>query len=236
MGRRFKQRVNATTLTPAQASRGIAAAIRTARGLLSDGALLLEKKRWQRAAALSILAIEEMGKVEILRSILLARSEEELMSEWRAYHNHKKKNPGWILLDLVRGGAKKFEHFKPIVDPRSDHSEFLERIKQECLYSNISPTGDWSSPEQKVGVDVAKATFEAAMVLVPRGALAMTSEEELELWVKHLRPVWRGSMEQMKKALVACYTEAEARGLLPADTTAAGMLDFLFGDSVSQDH
>src|SRR5712691_4024848 len=98
-------------LTPGQASTGIAAAISTARGLLADAELLLENERWQRATALSILAIEEMGKVEILRSILLARGKEEMVAEWRAYRSHVRKNVAWIFVDLFGKGARKLDDF-----------------------------------------------------------------------------------------------------------------------------
>ena len=43
---------------------------------------------------------------------------------------------------------------------------------------------------------------------------SMTGEEELKLWVKHLKPVWKGVMVEMKQALVNCYQEAEQSGLI----------------------
>ncbi len=55
----------------------------------------------------------------------------------------------------------------------------------------------------------------------------LTSEAELQLWVKHLNPVWKSPIDEMKRALAACYAEAEARGILQGSGTAAGMLDFL---------
>jgi AbiV family abortive infection protein len=220
-------------LTPAQAAAGIDSAMRTARGLLRDAELLLEKERWQRGTALSILAVEEMGKVEILRSILLARDADELEDEWRAYRSHTKKNVSWIFLDLVRKGARKLEQFKPIFDTRSDHPKFLDAVKQTCFYSDVSGECEWFSPEQKIKPELARAMFTVAKLLVPKGPSPITSEEELKLWVKHLRPVWKGPMPEMKKALAACYAEAEAKRVLHGKSTAAEMLNFLYGDSSS---
>jgi AbiV family abortive infection protein len=231
MSNRFALRQYVGRLTPRQASAGIAAAISTARGLLKDADLLLENERWQRAAALSILAIEEVGKIVILRSILLARSEEELAAEWRSYRSHTKKNVHWIFLDLFRMGGRKLEDFMPIFDPRSNHGQYADTAKQDCFYSNISLTCEWFLPEQRIGPTLAKELFAAATMLLPNAAAPMTSEAELELWVKHLRPVWKHSMPAMKKAIAACYAEAQAKGVLPAKTNATEMLDFLNGSS-----
>jgi AbiV family abortive infection protein len=214
-------------LAPAQASAGIAAAISTARGLLRDADLLLENERWQRAAALSILAIEEVGKIVILRCILLARSEKELATEWRSYRSHAKKNAHWILLDLVRMGGRKLEDFMPIFDPQRNHAQYLDAAKQNCFYSSVSPTCEWLSPEQNISSEFAKEIFAAAKVLVPGAAAPMTNEAELELWLKHLRPVWKHPMPEMKKAIADCYAEAQAKGVLPANTSVAEMLNFL---------
>lgn len=218
-------------LSPAQAASGIAAATQTARRLLIDAELLLENKRWERATALAILAIEEMGKVSILRSILLARNAEELKSEWRSYRSHAKKNVRWISLDLFLKGARKLEDYKAIFDSRSPHGRVLDALKQDCFYSDASENGKWSSPDQKISPQLAKNLFAVAKMEVQDGPSPMTSEAELELWVKHLLPVLKGPMPEMKKALAACYTEAEEKGVLRGNNTAAGMLSFLFGHS-----
>ncbi len=233
MSERLSSKRYTDALTPAQAAAGIDAAMRTARGLLRDAGLLLENERWQRATALAILAIEEMGKVEILRSILVARNADEVETEWRAYRSHTKKNVSWIFLDLVRKGARKLEDFKPIFDTRNDHGKFLDAVKQECFYSGVSDEGGWFSPEQRIKPELAKTVFTVARTLVQEGPSPMTSEGELKLWVKHLRPVWKGPMSEMKKALAACYAEAEAKGVLQGKSTAAEMLSFLYEASTS---
>jgi AbiV family abortive infection protein len=200
-----------------------------------DAELLLRNERWERAAALAILAIEEAGKVAILRSILLARSETELQGEWRAYRSHTKKNVSWIFLKLVEMGARKLEDFRPIFDTGSDHGKIIDALKQECFYSHVADEGEWFSPDQRIDSEMAKSMFTVARLLVKEGPSPMTTEAELELWVKHLGPVWKGPMTDMKKALAACYAEAEAKGVLQGtrDTTMAGMLSFLSEDFIS---
>lgn len=230
MGKSSSPQQSPRQLTIAQAATGIAAARRTAIGLLSDAKLLLENERWPRATALAILAIEESGKVEILRSILLARDETELNAEWRAYRSHAKKNVSWIFLKLVEMGARKLDDFRPIFDTTSDHGKIIDTVKQDCFYSNAND-GGWFSPDQKISPAIAKSIFAVASTLVSEGPAPMTSEAELGLWVKHLRPVWKGPMVEMKNALVACYAEAEAMGILQGNNTTAAMLDFLHHDS-----
>ena len=74
-------------LNPTQAAEGIQAALKNARALLADAQLLLENERWQRATALSILAIEEAGKIPLVRGILLARDDKESREAWRSYRS-----------------------------------------------------------------------------------------------------------------------------------------------------
>jgi len=79
-------------ITPRQAAAGIEAALTNAQSLCADAQLLLKRERWSRAAALSILAIEEAGKVSIIREIPLARNSDDLKLAWRSYRTHSKKS------------------------------------------------------------------------------------------------------------------------------------------------
>src|SRR5690348_7782006 len=100
------------SLSPAQAAKGIEAAMKNATALASDALLLLRNGRWPRATAMAVLAIEEAGKPSILRAILLARNEKELREEWKNYRSHSMKNIMWILPDLVRKGARHLEELR----------------------------------------------------------------------------------------------------------------------------
>jgi hypothetical protein len=60
----------------------------------------------------------------------------------------------------------------------------------------------------------------------------MSSEAEFEIWLRHLKPVWKGPAYEMKQALAECYTEAEASGVLRGKHTASEMVRFLFGATV----
>ena len=67
------------------------AARRNAQRLLADAKTLLGCERWPAACQLAILAIEEAGKVSVLRGISIAGDEEALKRLWRDYRSHTPK-------------------------------------------------------------------------------------------------------------------------------------------------
>ncbi|MGC3974145.1 MAG: AbiV family abortive infection protein [Nitrospira sp.] len=215
-------------LTPATAAAGIEAAMRNARSLLLDANLLFENHRWARAGALAILSIEESGKPAILRGILLARSEKDVRYEWKRYRNHCSKNLMWIFRDLVNRGAKSLEDLRPIFDKQSDHGAALEATKQTCWYSYAYGNCHWSLPEEVIDKKLAGTLVEIAEVLAAgEEGRAMTSEAELELWIKHMGPVWRGDMAEMKSALLACYAEADSLKILRGNVSPSEVARFV---------
>lgn len=199
-----------------------------AHSLLSDASLLLENGRWARAASLAILSIEESGKPAILRGILLARNEKELRDEWREYRNHCRKNLMWIIGDLAKRGAKHLEDLRPIFDEEGDHGERLDAIKQLGFYSDAYGRCHWSLPEEAIDEKFARSLVLIATILAPaEGPGALTSEGELELWVKHMGPVWKGEMAAMKAALLACYAEAKDLNILRGNASPSDMAKFV---------
>jgi AbiV family abortive infection protein len=217
-------------LSPNQAAQGIAAAIANARLLVEDAEALLERRRWPRAAALAILAIEEAGKPPIIRSILLARDEKERREEWKAYRSHTKKNLASILPELVSQGARSLDDLAPIFDSERDHGQVLDTLKQIAFYSEAAGNCNWSRPDTVINESLARSIVSVARLLSGADDTAMSSEAELELWVKHLKPVWKSAPAfEVKQALAACYAEAEAAGVLQGRSTASKMTRFLFG-------
>jgi AbiV family abortive infection protein len=215
-------------LTPAQAAIGIQAAVRNARSLLEDAELLLKNRRWQRATALGILAIAEMGKIHILRAILLAREDKELREEWRSYRAHERKNVLWIVPELVAKGARKLDDLRPAMESTRDHGPLLESIKQIALYSGTYGKCHWCVPEDVITQDFADALVCVAR-LVCQTPGAFITEPELEIWVRRLSPVWKGELGKMKRALADCYAEAQSRGVLQGTYDEGKVLDFLYG-------
>lgn len=213
-------------LDPASASRGIELANLNANSLLNDAQLLFENDRFERSLALSILSIEESGKASIIRSILLTDDHKELKTEWQNYRRHTQKNVAWILPELVKAGTRQLDELRPIVDMDSDHPRILDDLKQLAFYTDIFSARKWIIPSKVVDKALANTFLNIAKVLCKKEGGVMTSEQELELWIKHVKPVWKKDMLSMKQALINCYNEAESLGLMSEGETKK-MIDFL---------
>lgn len=204
-------------LTPEQIAAGMNAAQRNAKRLLDDALLLLESRRFPSAASLATLSIEESGKVSILRGLALAKNDKEVSQYWRDYRSHTRKNVAWIFLDLVAQGARSLDAFKPIFDPASDHPFVLDELKQIGFYSDCLGNVHWSVPEEVIDESLAEALVRTAQIL---GRGQETTREEIEVWIKHMGPVWNTSPAWMKRALVNWHREARERGLITGDQDA----------------
>ena len=215
------------SLTPTQAAEGIQAAIKNAKSLVSDAELLLENQRWSRAVAIAILAIEESGKPSWLRSLLLARDEKELREEWKNYRSHIKKNLIWLSTLLAADGATQLDEFSSIFADDSDHGQTMDALKQIAIYSDAYENCHWSLPGEVVDEGLAKSIVKIAHLIAASDAGAMTTAPELELWVKHMKPVWKDETAEMKRALLACYAEAHSLGVLQGNVTPNDMVKFV---------
>ncbi|SDS27330.1 abortive infection protein, AbiV family [Gillisia sp. Hel1_33_143] len=207
-------------LTPKLASEGIRLAKENAFNLLQDSKLLFENERYQRSVTLSILAIEEQGKTNILRGILLEDDLKVLNKEWQNYRKHTSKNTMWIFQDLFDSGARKMEDYRTLFGSNMTHTKDLENIKQLSLYTDIYSKGVWSFPEKVIDKDLATEILESAKSLIRNDKLGIDSEKGLELWIKHMRPVWKkANLEEMKLAILNCYEEAEEKGIIEKGRT-----------------
>ena len=210
---KMKKKLNAYKgkLTPAQIAKGINAAKRNAKRLLDDAKLLLEAKRYPSAASLSILSIEESGKVTVLRSIALARNDKEIKDCWKDYRSHTKKNVAWLLPQLVAQGARRLDDFQPLFDENSDHPYVLDQLKQIGFYTDCLGNSHWSIPEEVIDEQLARMLVKIASIFAKD---TETTPKEIELWIKHIGPVWMSNAAWMKKALANWYTEMQQHGLV----------------------
>jgi AbiV family abortive infection protein len=200
-------------LSPRSAAEGIEAAYRNAKSLLEDAELLFQNGRYERCLSLSVLAIEESGKTTIIRSLLLKDDPKDLKKEWQNYRRHTAKNLAWILPELVANGARKLEDLRKIFDPKSDHGYTLDNLKQLSFYTDKFSLETWVCPKEIIDKEIAHRILLTARTMVSIDRV-MTSEKELELWVKHLKPVQMRGIKNMKEALLNCYKEAVTNGLL----------------------
>ncbi|MFC2096373.1 AbiV family abortive infection protein [Bacteroidota bacterium] len=220
-GRQYKSK-----LTPKQAEKGISLAIENANRLLDDAELLFKHDRYERALSLAVLAIEESGKPNIIRSILLLDDTKALINEWKNYRKHTAKNAEWILPDLVAKGANKLEDFRSLYDSNSEHGQILDDLKQLSFYTDTFSKCKWSIPKNVVTKELSEMILKVARILVPASDSAMTTAPELELWVKHLKPISNENMLELKQALINCYNEAEQKGILKGDKTTQELINF----------
>ena len=188
--------------------------------------MLLDLERHPTAAALAILAIEELGKVSILRNLSTA-SDEELGSIWREYRTHTKKNAAWILPQLASQGAKTLGDFRPLFDPSAEHPIVIDQIKQLGFYTDCLANAHWSIP-----IEVIDAKLASTLVRTAEGLSLgrRVTEREIELWIEHLGPVWNQDMSWMKKAVRNWYEALSREGLLD-DVSLAEVSAFLGFDN-----
>ena len=200
-------------LSAHQVAAGINAAIQNARRLSEDASLLFEAGRFPSAASLAILSIEESGKVSILRSLALAKTSEEISDAWRDYRSHTKKNASWLLPQLAEQGARKLDDFKPLFEESLDHPYVLDQLKQIAFYTDCLGGAHWSMPQEVIDGALAKMLIQVARVLAKDKQVSKT---EVDLWIKHIGPVWKRDPSWMKQALCNWYREMQDAGLAPA--------------------
>lgn len=201
-------------LTIDQITEGINAANSNAQRLLDDARQLLAAERHPSAASLAILAIEESGKASILRELAVARDESERREAWRGYRSHTRKNVSWLLPSLVRAGAHSLEDLWPLFDPDSDHPFLLDQLKQLGFYTDCLGEAHWSSPADAIDGPLARMLVQIAEVCVRSSPVPVG---EVQLWVQHIGPVWKGPLAEMKKALAVWHAERVRLGFADGD-------------------
>jgi AbiV family abortive infection protein len=203
-------------LSAERATLGMNAALRNARRLAVDARRLLDAGSPPAAASLAALSIEESGKVSILRGLVLARNDSELRESWREYRSHTKKNVAWILPDIAAKGVNNLEGFRPIFDSNSNHPQLLDSIKQLGFYTDCLGDGNWSEPAEVIENGLAQSLVATAELLSLKKPITV---REVQLWIEHLGPVWKGPIDWMKKAVEHWHAAMVAEGLLEHTST-----------------
>jgi AbiV family abortive infection protein len=186
--------------------------------LVKDAKLLLENERHASALALAILAIEETGKEPVLRGLAVAPNDSELKKRWREYRTHTAKNAHWPVLDLFFKGARRLEEFLPMYQPKAKHPEMLDIVKQLSLYTDSFKKGHWSVPEKIIQKDLAEGLVKVAEIFSQTREI---TAEEIDLWIRYLKPAWYLSDAEREKGLIDWDKEMRKRGLIAADAISA---------------
>jgi AbiV family abortive infection protein len=198
-------------LSPAEVADGMNAAHSNAQRLVADAELLLRENRPASSLALSILSIEESGKVSILRGLAVAQSENEVLPIWKEYRSHVAKNRLWPLIDLYLCGARKLDDFNELFKKDADHPFLLDMLKQIALYSDCLGNRHWSIPAEVVDGPLASHLLQVAKALAGKEVI---SQREIELWVQY-SPTKQPTKELMEKAVSDWYAAMQSEGLKP---------------------
>lgn len=199
-------------LSVSQIAEGMNCATANARRLAQDARILLDAGRHPTAASIAALSIEESGKVVILRRFITSSTEKDTSALWKEYRTHIKKNLNWILPNLVANGARKLDDFKPMVAPNAGHPLLLDQLKQLGVYTDCLGEAHWSIPANVIDRALAESLVSAAEAISPEREI---SALELDLWAKHMRPVWGKSDEWISVALGNWYADMQSHGLAP---------------------
>jgi AbiV family abortive infection protein len=195
-------------LTPKQVAEGMNAAARCARRLCEDAEILLAAGRYPSACSLAILSIEESGKLSVLRELSFATNKARLNTAWRRYADHRQKNAQWIITELTAKGARTLDDLRSVFDPKSDHSDILNVIKQLGFYSDCYGPAHWSEPQEVIDESLTRAIVFTAKVLVPKHD---TTDREIELWIEHVGQYW--GQPRMYAGAIAFHEAMEKEGL-----------------------
>jgi AbiV family abortive infection protein len=211
-------------LTPAQITEGIAAAQANAARLLDDATLLLDAGRLPSATGLAILSMEERGKVIILKRLALVNEPADVKAAWREYRNHRAKNAGWIIPQLVRQGARTMQDMAAGVDPDAEHTGLLDALKQVSFYTDCLANRHWSIPDEVIDEGLAHAMVASAKMMWSARAITL---REVELWGQIVGPHW--NQPGMMNAVTQWQKAMKAEGL--SHTTPDELEAFMRGKS-----
>jgi AbiV family abortive infection protein len=193
-----------------KATLGMNYSIKNANRLLKDSKRLFEINSYASALSLAVLAIEEIGKISIIREIEVASTELQLKKAWKRYRSHLSKNNEWIFNDLVNIGARKLEDFRKMFSGYSNHPIFAEHIKQLAIYTDCLNNGDWVIPEIAIDEFICKKMIEAAEAIMINREIAI---EENTIWIKHFYGKDLGNIEEAKIELEKYFKEIIEKGL-----------------------
>ncbi|EOW3982973.1 AbiV family abortive infection protein [Vibrio parahaemolyticus] len=208
MSKNLKQWKN--TLNVSEIADGMNFAQQNANRLLSDAEKLFELESYPTAYSIAVLAIEEAGKISILRELAVARNGNDVKYAWKAYRTHTKKNAMYVFPHLVASGCAKLRDFGGIYSDKNDFPALLDDLKQVGFYTDCLGQKHWSVPSQVISKEAADDILRVARILCKYRTY---TQKEIELWVKHIKPVWKSSMQEMQVALKAWFNDMLNEGL-----------------------
>jgi AbiV family abortive infection protein len=221
-------------LTAAEIAEGMNSVRANARALYEDAVLLHRERRFPRAFALAVLAIEEAGKVSILRGLAMDAGPEDVRHSWKRFRSHREKNTMWAIGDFAAAGARRLGDFDGMYDPESDHTYLIDQLKQLALYVDCLGKRHWSVPADVVDEALVESLLQTADMLTRDKTY---TAGEIELWTKHMRPVRYAPLALQKAALLNWHADMVENGLAePEEERWSGFVGLDFApDGVQPD-
>ncbi|GAA0527908.1 AbiV family abortive infection protein [Chitinophaga japonensis] len=203
-------------VTPEMAEIGIKLSIENAFSLLSESRLLLNNSYYPRAIALAILAIEEKGKIEMIKQLLLYK--QKVASAWQNFRDHKHKNANWKFPLLKEKGINNIELLSKVTDPKGPAALELDRIKQLCFYTDAArmkgnkSKWNWLQPTDIFTKDYATTLLMIAENFVKDDGIDWTSEA-LSIYKDYFTPK-DGEEQVTVQKFISFYKDLENRSLI----------------------
>ena len=193
-------------LTIDQAFDGMNAALRNANRLAQDSKILLDAGRYPSAVALAILAIEEWGKVNILRQVVGHNDAIALRKGWEAYRDHRRKIEKFLPLVAAAQGAKTHIDVDRFLREKAGEPKEFDILKQDCLYTSCWG-GGFVEPEKVFTRQHAEGMVVMAQAMI--GERREIVRREIELFVKHIiEPALQKRVSDVRGYVLALANEA----------------------------
>ena len=200
-------------LSVAQIATGMNHCQNNAARLLQAARTLYKAKDYATSVSLAVLAIEEAGKLPILRRMLTAVDEDEVRQCWKEFRSHCLKNGQAKFLACIQSTVR-LDDLRCTVE-KTDENQKLDDLKQIGFYVDCAGNAEWMSPEGTINDEIAAALVLIASIVCSSGK--PTRVRELELWKETVGTCPYGTLSEMKKQVVEWHRRMEEEGLSQQD-------------------
>jgi hypothetical protein len=117
----------------------------------------------------------------------------------------------WLFVQMFRKGARRLGDFRPLFEDGAEHPYLLDNLKQLGFYTDCLGKKHWSMPDDVIDQELAMQIVSIARLQIPKREV---TAREIELWIEHVKPVWKGPMERMEAAVAAWHQQMCAEHLI----------------------
>jgi AbiV family abortive infection protein len=163
-------------LTAREIAMGIIAAQKNARRLLADARHLIENRSFASAAALAVTAIDERGKVLILRRFAVLTDSAELALNWKEFRSNHARDSGWG----QAAGKPPANGVETEIDPDIARTASLDLVKHVSLFTDFLAERNWRIPQEQISEKLTLSIFQAATTM---WGDTIVTEQEISMWM-----------------------------------------------------